>query len=70
LESTEAEAVYQEIEPVVVFLEQSLNHFITFGKEIAARRLRIPRVHHRLPCEIPPLAHKIIDRLSLRLGPL
>jgi 4-hydroxy-tetrahydrodipicolinate synthase len=69
-ESDEADAVYREIEPIIVFVEQSLNHFITFAKEITARRLGINPVHHRLPCEIPPLARMIIDRLANRLGAL
>ena len=65
----EAEAAYAAIEPAVVFLERSINHFVTYAKEIAARRLCLGPVHHRLGTDIPPFGHAIIARAAARLGP-
>ena len=65
-----AQVVYREAEPVIVFLEQSINHFVTFSRELMARRLGLGRVAHRLGTEVPPFAVTLLDRFRDELGPL
>ena len=48
----EAERLYQEILPVIVFVMQSIEHFLCYGKRILAARLGLD-VHDRLPSMAP-----------------
>ena len=48
----EAERIYQEILPVIVFVMQSIEHFLCYGKRILAARLGLD-VHDRLPSMTP-----------------
>ena len=48
----EAERLYQEILPVIVFVMQSIEHFLCYGKRILAARLGL-NVHDRLPSMTP-----------------
>lgn len=48
----EAERLYQEILPVIVFVMQSIEHFLCYGKRIFAARLGL-EVHDRRPAMIP-----------------
>ena len=48
----EAERLYQEILPVIVFVMQSIEHFLCYGKRILAARLGLD-VHDRLPSMTP-----------------
>ena len=65
-----AQAVYREAEPVIIFLEQSINHFVTFSRELTARRLGLDRVEHRLGTEVPAFTVPLLDRFRDELGPL
>ena len=65
-----AQAVYREAEPVIIFLEQSINHFVTFSRELTARRLGLGRVEHRLGKDVPPFTVSLLDRFRDELGPL
>ena len=65
-----AQAVYREAEPVIIFLEQSINHFVTFSRELTARRLGLGRVEHRLGKEVPSFTVSLLDRFCDELGPL
>ena len=65
-----AQAVYREAEPVIIFLEQSINHFVTFSRELTARRLGLGPVAHRLGTEVPPFTVSLLDRFHDELGPL
>ena len=49
---SEAERIYQEILPVIVFVMQSIEHFLCYGKRILAARLGLD-VHDRLPSMTP-----------------
>ena len=69
-DAARAQAAYREAEPVVVFLEQSINHFVTYSRELTARRLGLDRVEHRLGTEVSPFAISLLDRLRDELGPL
>jgi 4-hydroxy-tetrahydrodipicolinate synthase len=66
----QAEAAYREILPTLVFLERSINHFVTASREIAARRLGIAPVHHRLAKDLSAFAQETIARCAAALGPL
>lgn len=48
----EAERLYREILPVIVFVMQSIEHFLCYGKRILAARLEL-EVHDRLPAMVP-----------------
>ena len=65
-----AHAVYREAEPVIVFLEQSINHFVTYSRELTARRLGLSAVEHRLGKDLSPYTVSLLDRFRDELGPL
>ena len=48
-----AEQIYREILPLIVFVMQSIETFLCYGKRIAARRLGISEIHDRAPA-LPP----------------
>lgn len=45
----QAEAVYREVLPAIVFAMQSVDHLVCYGKRIAAARLGIGAVYDRAP---------------------
>lgn len=49
----EAERLYAQILPMIVFVFQSLDSFLCYGKRIAARRLGLGPVHDRSPALAP-----------------
>jgi dihydrodipicolinate synthase/N-acetylneuraminate lyase len=66
----EAEQIYAKILPLVVFLMQSIEVLLCYGKRIAARRLGLADVHDRAPCLKPSAAGiAAMDRYSVELGP-
>jgi 4-hydroxy-tetrahydrodipicolinate synthase len=48
-----AEALYREVLPLIVFVMQSIEASLTYGKRITARRLGIEAVHDRDPALAP-----------------
>jgi 2-keto-3-deoxy-L-arabinonate dehydratase len=62
-------ATYCEIAPALEFLERSINHFVTCSREIIARRMGVPAVHHRLGKELTPFCRDQIERYATALGP-
>lgn len=66
----EAEAIYAEILPTLVYLERSINHFVTGSREVLARRLGISTVHHRLGKELNAFGREMIARGAQSLGPM
>ena len=65
----EAEQTYARILPLVVFLMQSIDVLLCYGKRIAARRLGLAEVHDRAPCLIPSEAGlAAMHRYSADLG--
>jgi 2-keto-3-deoxy-L-arabinonate dehydratase len=66
----EADAVslYNEILPTLVFLEKSINHFVTCSREILAQRLETGPVQHRLARELSSFSHETIARCARSLG--
>jgi 2-keto-3-deoxy-L-arabinonate dehydratase len=52
-DEAEAERLYAELAPLIVFLMQSVGQFICYGKRLTARRIGLPDVHDREPAQAP-----------------
>jgi len=66
-----AERLFREVLPLLSFLMESIDHFLAYGKRLAARRLGIAQVHDRAPAvAVTPFGEKLLERLSMHLGPL
>lgn len=69
-DEAEAERLYASLLPMIVFMIQSIDSFLCYGKRIAARRLGLGPVHDRAPGLAPhPVGLAWADRLSAHLGP-
>ena len=63
-----ADAAYRELLPLLVFLMQSLDTLLCYGKRLAARRLGLGSVHDRSPALRPaPLGIENLERHAARL---
>jgi 2-keto-3-deoxy-L-arabinonate dehydratase len=68
----EAERLYAAILPLIVFLMQSIDRFLCYGKRLTATRIGLGEVHDRQPAEAPsPFGLACMERhaavlLSLR----
>ena len=70
-EETEAERLYREILPTLVFIFQSLDSLLCYGKRLAALRLGLGPVHDRAPGLAPtPFGLECLARYAAALGPL
>lgn len=69
-EDDAAEAAYQSVEPAIVFMLKSINHFVTYSREISGRRLGLNDIHHRLGVDVSPLGQHLIEKTAQTLGPL
>jgi 4-hydroxy-tetrahydrodipicolinate synthase len=69
-DQAEAERLYRGILPLLVFLMQSIENFLCYGKRLTARRLGLGEVHDRLPAQ-PPTAFglAVAERYGADLGP-
>jgi 4-hydroxy-tetrahydrodipicolinate synthase len=47
-----AEAAYREVLPLIVFLEESIDHLVTYGKRVAALRLGVEAGSPALPSTV------------------
>jgi 4-hydroxy-tetrahydrodipicolinate synthase len=66
-----AEAIYREVLPAIVFVMQSLDTLICYGKRIAALRLGMEEVYDREPSLEPgPFGLACAQRYARCLGPL
>jgi 4-hydroxy-tetrahydrodipicolinate synthase len=66
----EAERLYREILAAIVFVMQSIDHLICYGKRLVAARMRLPGVHDRAPFLAPtPFGEAAVARFAARLGP-
>lgn len=66
-----AEQLYAQILPMILFVIQSLDSFLCYGKRIAARRLGLGPVHDRQPALAPhPMGIAWAERYASRLPPL
>jgi 4-hydroxy-tetrahydrodipicolinate synthase len=64
-----AEATYREVLPLIVFLEESIDHFATYGKQVLGRRLGIDPGPAPLPSTVctpfgQAAANRFADALS------
>jgi 4-hydroxy-tetrahydrodipicolinate synthase len=69
-DEAEADRLYAEVLPLIVFLMQSVPQFLCYGKRLAARRLGLGQVYDREPCQRPePLGLASMERYSTMLKP-
>ncbi len=66
-----AQTLYAHALPAIVFVMQSIDHLVCYGKRIAAQRLGIEAVHDRSPGLAPtPFGTTCARRYAGQLGPL
>ena len=71
-DEAQAERLYAALAPLILFLMQSVDQFLCYGKRLTARRLGLGEVHDRAPAQAPTafglacLARHalVLDRLS------
>jgi 4-hydroxy-tetrahydrodipicolinate synthase len=69
-DDAEADRRYAEILPLIVFLMQSIDQFLCYGKRLTARRLGLGEVFDREPCQRPTrLGLACLERWSAALRP-
>ena len=62
---------YAEALPLLVFLMQSMDQFLCYGKRLMARRLGLDAVHDRAPAQAPTAwGLECLARHAAFLGPL
>jgi len=67
----EADAVYREVLPAIVFVMQSLDSLHTYGKRLAALRLGLGKVYDRQPALTPHgFGLECVQRFATELGSL
>jgi 4-hydroxy-tetrahydrodipicolinate synthase len=70
-DEAEADRLYREVLPLIVFVMQSIPQFLCYGKRVAARRLGLGEVFDREPCQHPePLGLAMMERWAGSLPPL
>jgi 4-hydroxy-tetrahydrodipicolinate synthase len=52
-DAAEAERLYARLAPLIIFLMQSVNQFLCYGKRLTAQRLGLGEVHDREPAQAP-----------------
>jgi 2-keto-3-deoxy-L-arabinonate dehydratase len=52
-DEVDAERLYIELAPLIMFLMQSVDQFLCYGKRLTARRLGLGAVHDREPAQAP-----------------
>lgn len=66
----EAERLYREILPAIVFVMQSIDHLICYGKRLVAARMGVKTVYDRAPALAPTLfGEAAVARFAARLEP-
>jgi 4-hydroxy-tetrahydrodipicolinate synthase len=66
-----AEAIYRQVLPAIVFIMQSLDQFLCYGKRIAAWRMGLTEVFDRQPALTPEaFGLECARRYAQALGPL
>jgi 4-hydroxy-tetrahydrodipicolinate synthase len=68
-DEAEAERIYAGILPAIVFVMQSIDHLICYGKRLVAARMGIGKVHDRAPfLASTPFGETAVARFAVRLG--
>jgi dihydrodipicolinate synthase/N-acetylneuraminate lyase len=52
-DEAEAERLYTELAPLILFLMQSVDQFLCYGKRLTAQRIGLGEVHDRAPAQAP-----------------
>ena len=67
----EAEALFKEVLPLLMFLMSSIDHLLCYGKRLAARRIGLDAVYDRTPAQAPhPFGMQVMEAWSRNLGAL
>ena len=61
-----AERLYPELAPLIMFLMQSVDQFLCYGKRLTAGRLGIAAVHDRQPAQAPTALASTASPATLR----
>lgn len=70
-DEAQAGSLYRDILPGIVFMMQSIDHLVCYGKRMAARRLGLGAVHDRAPAlAASSFGVACADRFAAVLGPL
>jgi 4-hydroxy-tetrahydrodipicolinate synthase len=70
-DEAEAERLYRELLPLIVFMMTSVEHLVCYGKRLLARRLGLGPVHSRAPALHPTaFGLECVERYAAGLGPL
>lgn len=70
-DEAEAERIYREILPAIVFVMQGIDHLVCYGKRLVAARLGLGPVHDRAPgLAATPFGEAAVARFAEALGPL
>lgn len=66
-----AEAAYREVLPLIVFLEESIDHLVTYGKQVLGRRLGVDPGTAPLPSTVcTPFGLAVANRFADALSTL
>ena len=69
-EAAEADRLFAGLLPLLMFMMESIDHLLCYGKRLAARRLGLAEVHDRTPAQAPiPFGLEVMDRWSRDLAP-
>ena len=69
--SAEAMQRYRQVLPAIVFIMQSIDHLLCYGKRLAALRLGLGPVHDRAPAVTPTaFGLEAVARFAQELGPV
>ena len=69
-DEAQAERLYREILPAIVFVMQSIDHLICYGKRLVAARMGLGPVHDRAPFLAPTaFGEAVVARFAATLGP-
>jgi 2-keto-3-deoxy-L-arabinonate dehydratase len=52
-DEAEAERLYAQLAPLIMFLMQLVEQFLCYGKRLTARRIALAEVHDRAPAQAP-----------------
>jgi 4-hydroxy-tetrahydrodipicolinate synthase len=68
---TEAERLYERVLPLLVFLMDSIDNFLVYGKQVLGQRLGLPQRDVRPPFTPPtPFGLELVNLYAARLGRL
>jgi 2-keto-3-deoxy-L-arabinonate dehydratase len=67
----EAEALFKQTLPLLMYLMSTIDHLLCYGKRLAARRIGLGAVHDRTPAQAPhPFGLSTLEHWARHLGDL